>query len=109
MPFRGDAGHIYPHFTFLFFIFPKYTRHPLGKLSHALWRFFDFYKKILYNIYKEKEIKYFRIKNFERRKLMLDNDNLSIFDKYKIANAMSDDPNVQLDIQRNMILSRLKE
>ena len=37
-------------------------------------------------------------------------DNLmSVLDRYRIANALSDDPNVQLDIQRDMILSSIRE
>ena len=37
-------------------------------------------------------------------------DNLmSVLDRYRIASALSDDPNVQLDIQRDMILSQFKK
>ena len=37
-------------------------------------------------------------------------DNLmSSLDRYRIASALPDDPNVQLDIQRDMILSHLQE
>ena len=34
---------------------------------------------------------------------------MSVLDRYRIASALSDDPNVQFDIQRNMILSSIRE
>ena len=34
---------------------------------------------------------------------------MSVLDRYRIASALSDDPNVQLDIQRDMILSSIRE
>lgn len=38
------------------------------------------------------------------------NDGLmSVLDRYRIASVLSDDPNVQLDIQRDMILSSIRE
>ena len=38
------------------------------------------------------------------------NDGLmSVLDRYRIASALSNDPNVQLDIQRDMILSSIRE
>ena len=38
------------------------------------------------------------------------NDNfMTAHDRYRIARAMSDDPNVQMDIQRDMIISRYLE
>lgn len=37
-------------------------------------------------------------------------DNLmSVLDRYRIASALSNDPNVQFDIQRDMILSQFKK
>ena len=37
-------------------------------------------------------------------------DNLmSVLDRYRIASALSDDPNVQMDIQRDMIISSIRE
>ena len=40
---------------------------------------------------------------------MFDDRFMSVLDRYRIASALSDDPNVQLDIQRDMILSRVRE
>ena len=38
------------------------------------------------------------------------NDGLmSVLDRYRIASALSNDPNVQMDIQRDMILSSIRE
>ena len=38
------------------------------------------------------------------------NDGLmSVLDRYRIASVLSDDPNVQLDIQRDMILSSIRD
>ena len=38
------------------------------------------------------------------------NDGLmGVLDRCRIASALSDDPNVQFDIQRNMILSSIRE
>lgn len=34
---------------------------------------------------------------------------MSILNRYRIASALSDDPNVQLDIQRDMFLSGIRE
>lgn len=34
---------------------------------------------------------------------------MSVLDRYRIASALSDDPNVQLDIQRDMFLSGIRE
>ena len=40
---------------------------------------------------------------------MFQDNFMSVLDRYRIANALSDDPNVQLDIQRDMILSQFKK
>ena len=40
---------------------------------------------------------------------MFDDRFMSVLDRYRIASALSDDPNVQLDIQRDMILSKFKK
>lgn len=40
---------------------------------------------------------------------MFDNNLMSSLQRYQIASALSDDPNVQFDIQRNMILSSIRE
>ena len=34
---------------------------------------------------------------------------MSVLDRYRIASALSDDPNVQLDIQRDMFLSGIRD
>ena len=34
---------------------------------------------------------------------------MSVLDRYRIASALSDDPNVQLNIQRDMFLSGIRE
>lgn len=40
---------------------------------------------------------------------MLNDGLMSVLDRYRIASVLSDDPNVQLDIQRDMILSSIRE
>ena len=40
---------------------------------------------------------------------MFDDRFMSVLDRYRIASALSDDPNVQLDIQRDMFLSGIRE
>ena len=40
---------------------------------------------------------------------MFQDNFMSVLDRYRIVNALSDDPNVQLDIQRDMILSQFKK
>ena len=40
---------------------------------------------------------------------MFDDRFMSALDRYRIASALSDDPNVQLDIQRDMIISQVKK
>ena len=40
---------------------------------------------------------------------MFQDNFMSVLDRYRIASALSDDPNVQFDIQRNMILSSIRE
>ena len=40
---------------------------------------------------------------------MFQDNFMSVLDRYRIANALSDDPNVQLDIQRDMFLSSIRE
>ena len=40
---------------------------------------------------------------------MFQDNFMSVLDRYRIASALSNDPYVQLDIQRDMILSRVRE
>ena len=40
---------------------------------------------------------------------MFQDNFMSVLDRYRIASALSNDPNVQLDIQRDMILSSIRE
>ena len=40
---------------------------------------------------------------------MFQDNFMSVLDRYRIASALSDDPNVQLDIQRDMFLSGIRE
>ena len=40
---------------------------------------------------------------------MFQDNFISALDRYRIASALSNDPNVQMDIQRDMILSSIRE